>query len=190
MLKAFFIGDNMKIDSFRIRIRDLKLSDIDAYYDYGRDEHVGYNAGWKPFPSKTIAGRVLSGLILSKETYAIALKETNILIGTISLYNYGLRKYNKVKTLGFSLNYNFWNNGLMTEAVKLMLGYIFHSTDCEILEVGHHTDNYASKRVIEKCGFKYDGRLNCYKRLYDNRLVDADFYSLTKEEYERMIKDE
>ena len=78
----------------------------------------------------------------------------------------------------------------MTEVVKLVIRYIFTKTDCELLEVGHHTDNYGSKRVIEKCGFNYDGRLCKYKKLYNERLVDADFYSMTKEDYERMMKNE
>jgi RimJ/RimL family protein N-acetyltransferase len=104
----------------------------------------------------------------------------------MSIYDTGLRKYNKVKQLGFSLNYDYWNQGIMTEAVQLTIKYIFTKTDCELIEVGHHSDNYQSKRVIEKCGFLYDGRLAKYKKLYDGRLIDADFYSLTKEEYERM----
>ena len=73
----------------------------------------------------------------------------------------------------------------MTKVVKAMIGYAFTKTDCEVLEVGHHSDNYSSKRVIEKCGFNYDGRLCKFKVLYDGRLIDADFYSMTKSEYER-----
>ena len=175
----------MKIIGNRIWIRDLRFSDLDDYFAYGRDPNVGPFAGWKPFPSKDIASRVLNGQIMSKETYAIALKDTDQLIGTISLYNTALRKYNKAKSLGFSLKSSFWNQGVMTEAVKLMIQYAFENTDCQILEVGHHSDNYRCKRVAEKCGFNYDGMLCAYKKLYDGRVVDANFYSMTKEEYER-----
>ena len=76
----------------------------------------------------------------------------------------------------------------MTEAVKLMIRYVFTKTDCELLEVGHHAGNYGSKRVIEKSGFIYDGRLAKFKKLYDGRLIDAYFYSMTKEDYERKMK--
>ena len=110
------------------------------------------------------------------------------MIGSISIYNYGIRKYNKVKQLGFSLSESYWNQGIMTEAVKLVIDYVFTKTDCEVLEVGHHSDNIASKKVIEHCGFIFDGRLCKYKKLYDGRLIDADFYSMTKEDYERMKK--
>lgn len=178
----------MRIVGTKIIIRDLKFSDLDDYYEYGKDPEVGPFAGWKPFPSKEVAGRVLNGQIVSKETFAIVHKEQGILIGTISLYNTALRKYNKAKSLGFSLNHNYWNQGIMTEAVLLMVDFAFEKTDCEILELGHHFDNYRCKRVAEKCGFNYDGTLCSYKRLYDGRLIDACFYSMTKEEYERKRK--
>lgn len=178
----------MKLVGKRILIRDLSFSDIDDYYAYGKDELVGPSAGWKPFPDIEIAKRVLTNNIISKETYAIVLKESKTLIGTISIYSNAIRKYNKAKSLGFSLASKYWNNGYMTEAVKLILEYIFTKTDCEILEVGHHVGNFASKRVIEKCGFNYDGRFIYYKKLYDDRLVDADFYSMTKVDYERKKK--
>lgn len=178
----------MRLIGNRIIIRDLSFKDIDDFYEYGKSEYVGPMAGWKPFASKDLANRVLSNNILSKDVFAIALKDTNKLIGTISIYNYGLRKYNKVKQLGFSLSYDYWGNGYMPEAVRLAIDYIFNKTDCEVIEVGHHSDNFQSKRVIEKCGFIYDGRLCKYKKLYDERLVDADFYSMTKEDYGRILK--
>jgi len=175
----------MKLKGERILIRDYTFNDIDDFYEYASDPSVGPNAGWKPVPSIEIARRVLSGHIISKETFGIVLLENKKLIGSISIYNGGLRKYKRVKQLGFSLNSKYWGNGYMSEAIKLAIDYVFNYTDCDVLEVGHHSDNYRSKRVIEKAGFNYDGRLCKYKVLYDGRLVDADFYSMTKDEYER-----
>ncbi|MDE5566387.1 MAG: GNAT family N-acetyltransferase [Anaeroplasmataceae bacterium] len=178
----------MKLVGNNIIVRNLNLKDQADYFEYGKNPNVGPNAGWKPFPSMSIAGKVLSGMILKGETYAIALKSSNKLIGTISLYSNTIRSYNKAKSLGFSLAYDYWNHGYMTEAVQLILKFSFKHTDCKIIEVGHHVGNEASKRVILKCGFTYDGRLRAFKKLYDDRLIDADFYSLTKEEYERGLK--
>lgn len=174
----------MKLKGERIVIRDLKYSDADDFYNYGKDPLVGPMAGWKPFPSKEVSDRILTNNMIGREMFAITIDD--MLIGTISLYNNPYRKYNKAKTLGFSLRSDYWNQGLMSEAVKLMISFVFRKTDCEILEVAHHTDNLRSKRVIEKCGFNYDGRFNKYKILYDGRLVDVDFYSMEKGDYERM----
>lgn len=178
----------MRLNGKRIIVRDLELNDLDDYFEYCGSKNVGPQAGWKPITDLDTAKRVIAGMVLQKDVFAIVLKDENKLIGTISLYNYGIRKYKYVKQLGFSLNDKYWNNGYMTETVKLVIDYVFTKTDCEVLEVGHHADNYKSKRVIEKCGFIYDGRFCKYKKLYDGRIVDADFYSMTKEDFERMKK--
>ena len=172
----------------KIKIRDLNFNDVEDFYEFGKNPNIGPQAGWKPFPNKEVARRMLSSLILNKETYAITEVNSKKLIGTISIYNNGIRKYKYVKSLGFSLNEDYHNKGYMTEAVKLIINYVFTKTDCELLEVGHHVDNYASKRVIEKCGFYYNGRLEKFKALYDGRVIDADFYSMTKDDYERMTR--
>ena len=174
----------MKLKGERIVIRDIRYSDADDFYEYGKDELVGPMAGWKPFPSKEVSNRLLTANMINREMFAITINDK--LIGTISLYNKPYRKYNRAKTLGFSLRSDYWNQGIMTEAVKLMIHYVFKKTDCLILEVAHHVDNLQSKRVIEKCGFSYDGRFNKYKVLYDGRVIDVDFYSMEKKDYERM----
>ena len=178
----------MRLLGERILIRDLNFRDFDDYYEYATKESIGPMAGWKPSPNEEVGRRVFSGLILQKDCYAIELLENHKMIGTISIYNYGIRKYKYVKQLGFSLSDLYWNKGYMTEAVKLIINYVFTKTDCEVLEVGHHSDNYQSKRVIEKCGFLYDGRLCMYKELYDGRIVDADFYSMTRRDFERKME--
>ena len=71
-----------------------------------------------------------------------------------------------------------------------MIKYAFSKTDCLLIEIGHHLDNNASKRVIEKCGFKLNGLFPKFKKLYDGRMVDAVLYSLEKEEYERNEENE
>ena len=175
----------MKLVGERVLIRDLSFKDLDDYYEYSKDPNVGPSAGWKPVPDRETASRLLSGHIISKEVFAISLRSDKKLIGTISIYHQGIRKYKYVRQLGFSLRSDFWGQGIMTEAVNLVIKYLFEYTDCEVIEVGHHSDNYGSKRVIEKCGFNYDGRLCKFKKLYDGRLIDADFYSMTREDYER-----
>lgn len=180
----------MKLKTKRLIIRDLSLKDEEAYFEYASNPNVGPNAGWKPIENMTIARRVLSGLILSNETYGIILKDEKKLIGTISLYSNSTRKWKFARSIGFSLNYNYWGLGYTTEAVMALIEYVFNKTDCEILEVGHHVGNEGSRKVILKCGFKYDGTFPKFKKLYDGRVIDAVMYSLEKIDFERMKKDE
>ncbi|GJM77534.1 hypothetical protein HMSSN139_00300 [Paenibacillus sp. HMSSN-139] len=61
-----------------------------------------------------------------------------------------------------------------------MMRYAFTELDLCIVAVCHYPDNYKSKRVIEKCGFTYEGTL----RKYSRNLKDSVRYSMTREEWE------
>ena len=59
--------------------------------------------------------------------------------------------------LGYFLHRDYWGKGVMTEAVRLFCEEVFETTDvCEIhaLVLAH---NMRSRRVLEKCGFKFVG---------------------------------
>ncbi len=173
----------MRIVTDRLIIRFLTLKDTDDYFEYAKNPNIGPNAGWKPIENRKIAEKVVAGLVFRKETYGIILRQNDKLIGTISIYNDTIRKYKKACSIGFSVSEDYQNMGYATEALKNLIDYIFKYLDYEIIEIGHHVGNYKSKRVIEKCGFYYNGRLDKFKVLYDGTIIDADFYSLTKEDY-------
>lgn len=178
----------MKLTTDRLIIRFITLKDVDDYYEYAKNPEIGPNAGWKPIESRKIAERVVASMVLKKETYGIILRQNDKLIGTIAIYNDTIRKYRKACSIGFSVSADYQNMGYATEALKAIIEYIFRYLDYEIIEIGHHVGNYKSKRVIEKCGFYYNGRLDKFKVLYDGTVIDADFYSLTKEDYKKGLK--
>ena len=43
----------------------------------------------------------------------------------------------------------------MTEAVRAVIDYLFEQIDLDFLVVSHFAHNGRSRRVIEKCGFRY-----------------------------------
>jgi RimJ/RimL family protein N-acetyltransferase len=47
--------------------------------------------------------------------------------------------------------------GLATEAVNLMVRYLFESKRMNRIRLVIHPDNAASRRLAEKCGFKHEG---------------------------------
>lgn len=54
----------------------------------------------------------------------------------------------------------YWNKGICTEALKLMLDYCSNVKQFENIWADHFTGNPASGRVMEKCGFSDTGMLN------------------------------
>lgn len=72
----------------------------------------------------------------------------------------GLRPYGEEKNcyeLGYHLREKFWGKGLATEAAKAAVDYAAAVLKAESLFAGHHPENSASKKVLEKLGFRYVG---------------------------------
>lgn len=68
----------------------------------------------------------------------------------------GLRPYrleDRVYELGFHLRPEYWGRGLANEAAQAVIRYGFESIGAKALFAGHHPQNTASRRVLEKLGF-------------------------------------
>ena len=70
----------------------------------------------------------------------------------------GLRPYDLEKQifeLGFHFLPNYWGKGLATEAAQTVIAYAFGPLALKGLFAGHHPENAASARVLQKLGFLY-----------------------------------
>jgi len=70
----------------------------------------------------------------------------------------GLRPYQEagpIHELGFHLRPAFWGKGLAGEAARGVVRYAFDSLGVKALFAGHHPDNVASRRILEKLGFRF-----------------------------------
>ena len=147
------------------------------------DYQTALMAGWKPHPDIGVTRNIVVSYIYSDETYAIIKRETNELIGTISLYDNNSRKDVLSRELGFCLNKKFRSHGYMTEACMAIIDFAFNVLKLDILTVCHMPQNKKSEAVINKVGFNYEGCLRMYRRLFDGSIVDCVFYSITRQEF-------
>lgn len=183
--KAFGIqNDETIIRSERLTLRPFRMGDLDDFYEYAKSRNVGPNAGWRPHENKDVSKRVLSRLVEEDNNFAIVENASGKMIGSIGLRPDRARDMEDVLKLGYSLNEKFWGKGYMTEAVMALLDYAFRELDVELISVDHFTFNERSKRVIEKCGFQFEGTLRYAGRLYDGRSLDLMLYSVSRDEFE------
>ena len=61
----------------------------------------------------------------------------------------------KGREIGCVLSKDYWGRGLMPEAVKEVIKYCFEELHLDFLIYSYFVWNNQSKRVCEKCGFKY-----------------------------------
>jgi len=76
---------------------------------------------------------------------------SNELIGCCGLRPYGKNQYE----LGFHLRPKFWGQGYAVEAATAAIGYAFDVLQADSLFAGHHPQNAASAKVLEKLNFSY-----------------------------------
>lgn len=99
-------------------------------------------------------------------------------VGNISLHQ-GVDVYRKSAEIGYFIGEPYWNKGITTRAVKLIVEYGFKNMDIVRIHTGIFEYNTASQRVLEKCGFKKEGIFE--KSIFkNNRLWNEVRYALLK----------
>jgi ribosomal-protein-alanine N-acetyltransferase len=116
---------------------------------------------------------------LAKEDipWGIFLRGRKRLIGHIK-YAY-MRQY--LGMLGYHLDVDFWNQGIMTEVLRAVVNFLYEETDAHRLQATVHRDHAASIRVLEKVGFRREGLLRG-RAHWHGRFVDLYMYALLRGE--------
>lgn len=174
------------LETERLILRMWKKKDAPELYEYAKNPNVGPHAGWKPHESVYESKMIISTLFLTNMCWAIVDKESGKVIGSIGLEEDKFRPDIKSKELGYSLSEDYWKKGLMTEAAKRVIKYAFEELKLDVLMIRTGDSNLRSQRVIEKCGFAYEGTLRRTYRVYDGSIREVRCYSMLDEEYEKL----
>lgn len=84
--------------------------------------------------------------------------------------------------IGYWIARAYWGQGIMTDVVRAFVGYAFAELQLVRLTAHVFEFNAASARVLEKNGFKLEGRLRKHISK-DGQLLDGRVYGLLKEEW-------
>ena len=148
----------MLLETERLILRRWEKNDAESLYEYAKDPDVGPIAGWPAHRSIEESRDVIKNVFNGKEAYAICLKTDNRAIGAIELKLIGhtdMTERDDECELGYWLGKPFWGQGIVPEAVKEMLRHAFEEIGMTTVWVGYYEGNAKSKRVQEKCGFRY-----------------------------------
>ena len=165
------------METERILLRPWRDSDAEVLYKWASDPDVGPRAGWAPHQSVEESLEIIRTVFNDAlHTWAIELKETGQPIGAMG---YGpscecdLPARDGEPLIGYWVAKPYWNKGICTEALCLMLDHIRKTTDIKSLISGHFVENPASGRVMEKCGFVPTGetRIDANQYQGENRPI-------------------
>ena len=142
----------------RLTLRPWRETDLNDFYEYARVDGVGQMAGWKPHGSMEESETILSHFIAGKHVFA--LEHQGKVIGSLGVEQYREENYPELdavqgREIGYVLSKAYWGRGLMPEAVRAVIGWLFKEIGLDFILCGHFEWNRQSRRVIEKCGFRY-----------------------------------
>jgi RimJ/RimL family protein N-acetyltransferase len=152
----------ISLETDRIKLRLLKRSDAETLHKYAKDKAISrYTFLPRPYLLEHSYKFIKESRLWfrRKRNYALTIewKETGEVIGMIGLHHLDFK--NKNAELGYWLARRYWGRGITKEAIGLILKYGFREMKFVRIYARVMRPNIASSKLLEKCGFAYEGRL-------------------------------
>ncbi len=169
----------------RLRLRKMTMRDAEDIYRYGRDPEVARHVLWDAYRSVGEARSYLRYMLRryrnrEPASWGIEYTADHTVIGTIGFM--WVQEDNAAAEVGYSLARDYWNRGIMTEALKAVIDYGFGRMNLNRIEAQHETTNPASGAVMRKCGMQREGTLR--SRLFNKgHYVDVELYAILRKDY-------
>lgn len=169
----------------RVVLRWISEDDIDRLYDVFSDPQVMRYWSTVPLANREAAAELQREIAASNESntiikWGLALRDSNSLIGTTTLFNLNLD--NGRAEIGYAMARAYWGKGYMQEALHALVSHAFEVLELRRLEADVDPRNAASIRTLERLGFQREGFL---RERWDvnGEIQDALFYGLLRREW-------
>ena len=168
----------------RLIIRPWTMDDAEDMFEYASVDGVGQMAGWVPHKDIEETRQILKSFIDEKKTFALELDGKAI--GSLGVEFYDEKLFPefadvRCREIGYVLSKEYWGRGLMPEAVKEVIRYLFENDLADVLMCGHFDWNSQSRRVQEKCGFREYKTIDYTTR--EGKAEKAEMSVLTREDW-------
>jgi len=174
-----------KLRAERLELRPIEVKDAGDMFEIFSNEEVIRYLSWKQHKSLSETEHVIEAILERKiNLWAITLKETGKVVGSLSI---AAKENPSIGEVGFMLSQNYWNQGIMKEALTKVLVFGFENMGFNQIEARCVKENEASARLLEKVGFTFQTIQEKEITLKDVR-YDAKLF-IVKNEQERDDKD-
>lgn len=183
------IGTNV-INTERLILRRFEYTDdVAMLKNWISDEKVQSMYSEPVYSNKEEVHELLDKYIISYENldyyrWAVILKESGECIGQIAYFL--VDNKNHFAEIEYCIGSEFQRNGYATEATKAVIKYGFDEVNFHKIQICTKSINKPSKRVIEKCGFTYEGTLRDYFYM-NSKYIDRLYFSMLRSEYDSKI---
>lgn len=159
----------MRIETERLVLRNLRLSDFEEHWKIISSPNIGpMTGGWNALTEEDKKG-ALRWLKIQTEnpfSFAIISKENQTFIGFIGInetdkdYVQFSSNFENSIEIGGWIAEQFWNNGYMTEAFQSLIKFSFEKLGVDEIFAGNYHPNVASEKMQIKAGMKKCGAIS------------------------------
>ncbi len=163
----------VRVETDRMTLRLPQHSDFNAWTEL-RDDSAEFLVPWEPsraadhLSRRAFTNRVYWAARANSQGTAVPLilfrRTDNALLGAITLDNIR-RGPVQAGTLGYWIGQPYARQGYMREAILGVVHYAFAELDLSRIEAACLPENAASRGVLEKTGFKYEGVAQSYLQI-------------------------
>ena len=149
------------IETPRLILRRFIPTDAQSmYHNWASDPQVTKFLTWPPHDSVDTSRRIIESWIAeyANDSYyhwAIEFKELGQPIGSLI----AISKDDRLQTahIGYCIGAPWWHQGIMTEALRAVVDFLFDEVGMNRIESRHDPNNPHSGAVMRKCAMRYEG---------------------------------
>lgn len=164
MYKHFLRGEKMQmhhqgtkpIETIRLLLRRFKPEDTeDMFHNWASDPEVCRFLLWGPHLDVEATRKRITNWVNNYEmnhayVWALELKSKGTVIGSISVE--WSNDTSRSCEVGYCMAKLYWGRGIMTEALRAVMHYLFYEVGYQRIQAKHDILNIASGRVMQKAG--------------------------------------
>ena len=194
---ARYARSRVEIETERLTLRPPLQRDFEAWARLRRDSRA-FLAPWEPSWSRehltprAYRNRVAwaERVIRSGDALPLFLVERarGELVGGLTLSNVR-RQPAQAASLGYWIGEPFARRGLMSEALNAVRDHAFAQLDLSRLEAACLPENLPSRRLLERCHFKYEGVAQAYLQI-NGRWRNHVLYAALRADRRGRVEDE
>lgn len=187
LLEDFIPFPVEQFETSRLIIRKFQQSDLNDIFLYAKNPNVARYVTWEPHTSLSDSQKFIDYALNSYakgglDPMAMILKDdpNKRVIGSVGLM--AASPKNRTYELAYALSEDHWGLGLVAEASKPLINYVFKTFAIERLQSRCDVLNPQSARVMEKLGMTFEGTLKSSMYI-KGKVRDMHMYALIRSNF-------
>lgn len=169
------------------KLRPWKISDLDNLVKYANNWNIAKNMTDQfPFPYSEKDGKAFIEMATKDDPIHIfAIDIDGQAVGGIGIHPQN-DIHRKNAELGYWLAEPFWGQGIISNAIKLIVDFAFETYAINRVFARPYGTNIASQKVLEKNNFVLEGKFD-QVLIKDNLLLDELVYAIRRENWKPLV---